>query len=122
MTREKLAWLVLLAGLGAVPSCGLDDVRDLPIYDVELSAVPDGAHEGRFQEDGFTYVVRTTVQGGRITDVAIVENRDSKYAKMAEAVLPRVLARQTPNVDAVTGATKSSKVLLKAVENSLTVR
>jgi uncharacterized protein with FMN-binding domain len=48
-----------------------------------------------------------------------MQNRKTKYSKRAEGVIPRIIERQTPNVDAVSGATTTSKALMKAVENSL---
>ena len=121
MRRRAFIWAVLLAGVALLPSCG-PDLRTMPIHDVDLKAVPEGTHEGSFAYGGFTHVVRTTVEGGRIVKIDLVKNRTNEYAKKAEAVLPRVIEKQTPNVDAITGATMSSKALLKAVENSLTVR
>jgi len=125
MMRKLLTRLVALACLAAISSCmapNATDVRQMPIYDVDLATVPDGAYEGSFEHKGFTYEVRTTVAGRRIVKIDVLKNRTSSYARKAEGVIPRVIAKQTPNVDAVTGATKSSKILLKAVENSLTIR
>jgi uncharacterized protein with FMN-binding domain len=122
-TRGLLCGLV--CSLVAVSSCQrveMGRIYQMPIYDVDLASVPDGTHEGSFTGLGFTYVVRTTVQEHQIVQIDVVKNRDNNHSAMAEAVIPRVLAKQTPKVDAVTGATVTSKALLKAVENSLTVR
>jgi uncharacterized protein with FMN-binding domain len=53
----------------------------------------------------------------RYESIAVIANRDSERAQAAEEVLDRVLAQQTLLVDAVSGATNTSKALLKAVEN-----
>jgi len=122
MKRNAIAIAALLAGLGLLSGCDADYVRTMPIYDVELTAVSDGEHEGRFAYGGFTYVVLTTTRGHRIVKIDLLKNRDERHARQAEGVLPRVIEKQTPNVDAVTGATTTSKALMKAVENSLTLR
>ena len=62
--------------------------------------------------------VRVTVADGAIRRIEILHHENGR-GKPAEAVLDRVIAAQSLRVDAVSGATSSSKVLLKAVENAL---
>ena len=50
----------------------------------------------------------------------VLETEDEEYAKMAEAVLDRVIEEQKVTVDATTGATTTSMAFLKAVELALT--
>ena len=59
------------------------------------------------------------VKGKTIVAVTVVSNRASPYDRYAEGVISRVLNNQSPAVDAITKATTSSKMLLKAVENAL---
>jgi uncharacterized protein with FMN-binding domain len=94
-------------------------VRTMAIADVDLSALPDSTYRGEFTYGKFTYVAQTTVRNHRIEKVYFPQNKKTKYAKKAEGIIPLIRERQTPNVDAVTGATISSKALMKAVENSL---
>ena len=49
-----------------------------------------------------------------------VDPLEDEYAKMAEAVLDRVIEEQKITVDATTGATTTSLAFLKAVELALT--
>jgi uncharacterized protein with FMN-binding domain len=109
--------------LGVTLACGSEEarrVRAMPIADVDLSALPDSTFRGEFTYGKFTYAVQATVRDHRIEKIDILQNRNSKYAKKAEGVIPRIVERQTPNVDAISGATTTSKALMKAVENSLT--
>jgi uncharacterized protein with FMN-binding domain len=59
------------------------------------------------------------VKSRRIETITVIKNRETHYARKAEGVITRVLEAQSPDVDAVTGATTTSKALLKAIENSL---
>jgi uncharacterized protein with FMN-binding domain len=52
-------------------------------------------------------------------DVVLTRNRTTKYARMAEAVVKNILDQQKNDVDVVSGATTTSKALLKTVENAL---
>jgi uncharacterized protein with FMN-binding domain len=94
-------------------------VRQMDIRNVDLNTIRDGGYVGSFSYGGFEYKVKTIINGHKIADIEILQNKNTKRAKLAEGVLPEILKRQTPNVDAVSGATTTSKALMKAVENSL---
>jgi len=101
----------------------LKKVREMPINDIDLAQVKDGTYTGDFTYGlfgiDFTYIVETDVQSQRITDIRVIQNRNTNHAKLAENVIFRVIKAQSPNVDAHTGATTTSKALLKAIEHSL---
>ena len=94
-------------------------VRQSEIIDINLGRIPDGDYVGAYSYGGFEYIVKTVVDTHKIVNFDVIQNRKTKYAKRAEGVIPRSIERQTPNVDAVSGATTTSKALMKAVENSL---
>ena len=62
--------------------------------------------------------VEVTVQNGEITDIIILEHRH-EHGKAAETVINEIVDEQRIDVDAVSGATNSSIVIKKAVENAL---
>lgn len=97
----------------------LDKVRKMEINAIDLSRVSDGNYRGNFSYGNFTYTVEVLVRNARIETINILENRDSKYAKMAEGVAEKVVWQQRNDVDVVSGATTTSKALLKAIENAL---
>ena len=116
---------VVLMVLLAIVSAGCADreemlrVRNMTINDVDPVGIVDGSYPGEFTCGNFTYVVMTTVERGRIRSIDVLPNRRGRSARKAEAIIPRIIEAQTPNVEAVTGATTTSKALMKAVENSL---
>ncbi len=59
------------------------------------------------------------VENHTITDIDILKHDNGK-GKAAEAITSDVIKNQSVQVDVVTGATYSSKVILKAIENALT--
>jgi len=123
MKRKILFAIVILFALAFVlSSCAYKEmkkVRSMPINEVDLSNVQDGSYKGDFSYGGFTYEVEVTVKEHRIENIEILKNRDTKHAKKAEGVVEKVLNAQSLEVDAVTGATTTSKALLKAIENAL---
>jgi uncharacterized protein with FMN-binding domain len=115
---------VAVVCLAALVLCGCTSaevkaVRSLPINHVDLSLVKDGVYSGDYSYSGFTYQVEVTVADHHIKDVAIINNRKTNRATMAAGVAQSVVDQQKNDVDAVSGATTTSKALLKAIENAL---
>jgi len=97
----------------------LNEVRNAKIMDIDLSKVADGSYVGEFSYSRTTCKVEVVVAGHRIETINIMENGSTDYAKKAEAVTEKVIAEQKTNVDVVSGATTTSKALLKAVVAAL---
>lgn len=94
-------------------------VRNMPIDGIDLSNIPDGSYKGDYSYSNFTYEVEVTVKNHRIENIEILKNKDSEYAKKAEGVVENILQAQSLDVDTITGATKTSKAILEAIENAL---
>ena len=64
--------------------------------------------------------VQITVAEDKITDITLLSAEDEEeYLSQAKQVIPAILEGQTPNVDAVSGATYSSTGILNAVKLAL---
>jgi len=59
-----------------------------------------------------------TVAGGKITAIDI-QRHDHGRGAAAEKITDRIIAEQSLQVDTISGATYSSKVILKAIEKAL---
>jgi uncharacterized protein with FMN-binding domain len=97
---------------------GLEEINRIAVRDVALSTVKDGSYEGSQRNFPVTAKVRVTVENGRITDIRLLRHFHGP-GHGADEILGRVLAKQSLQVDAVSGATYSSKVVLKAIESAL---
>lgn len=93
-------------------------VRETYFVDMEISDVPDGVYIGEYDVNFIYAKVEVTVQNGKITGIDILEHKNER-GKSAEIVINKIIEEQKINVDAVSGATNSSIVLKKAVENAL---
>jgi uncharacterized protein with FMN-binding domain len=103
-------------------ACGQRDENSGPGNNqttINFADMVDGTHRGRFTYGAFIYIVDVVAEGGRITDIVIIQNKDNEPSMRAAAVLEKVVEEQTLQVDAVSGATASSKALLKAAENAI---
>ena len=118
----RIVILLLAGGAMAVTfmeSARLEKYRQMEITHVEPAFVPDGVYRGAASDGQFTYEVEVTVKAKTVVKVVPVANRTGLYARYAEGVFSRVINNQSPAVDVITGATTTSKMLLKAVENAL---
>jgi uncharacterized protein with FMN-binding domain len=84
----------------------------------ELAQIGDGVYAGEAKKFPVLARVEVTVDGGRITTFEILKHRNGR-GRAAEALAGRVVEAQTIEIDAVSGATYSSMVILKAGENAL---
>jgi len=87
----------------------------------DLSDKQDGVYSGEYSMKGtpVTVALDVLVQNGQITEINITKHSCSPIGKQAEKIVPQIIKHQSLEVDVVTGATASSKSILKAVENAL---
>ena len=93
-------------------------VNALTFDEIDLSQAADGVYEGQCDTGVVRARVQVTVRDHRLESIELLEHENGKGAP-AEVILERMLQHQTTAVDTVSGATCSSKVLRKAVENAL---
>lgn len=97
----------------------LSDLGNIEIQEVDLSQIADGTYEGE-HDIGYIYArVAVTVKNHEITDVKLLEHNHERGIKAEENIPQKIVADQTVKTDAVSGATNSSKVIMKACENAL---
>ena len=94
-------------------------VKEITFGNVDISDVPNGVYIGEYDVDFVYAKVEVTVQNGVITNIDILEHKNGRGSP-AEVVVDRIVEEQKIEVDAVSGATNSSTVIKKAVENALT--
>ena len=88
---KYLGAVILLVSLTALFGCTNAAVRKMPINHVDLSQVKDGDYSGDYAYSGFDYQVEVSVVNHQIKDIAIIKNRTTSRAKMAEGVVERIL-------------------------------
>jgi len=87
----------------------------------DLTDKPDGTYRGKYDvsKTPISVVLDVTVNNGHITHINIIEHNCSPFGKKAERITERIINEQSLSVDAISGATVSSKGILMAVENAL---
>jgi uncharacterized protein with FMN-binding domain len=92
-------------------------IDSLVIGEVDLTRVPDGVYTGSTETVWVAATVTVTVGDQAITDIQLDHRHDRGEA--AEIIVSHVIEAQSLQVDIISGATSSSKVILKAIENAL---
>lgn len=93
-------------------------ISDITISNVDLSKVSDGTYTGSYKVFPVAAIVKVTVNDHKITGIDLVKHNNGQGAA-AEVIPDHVIEAQTLDVDIISGATASSKVILKAIENAL---
>jgi len=87
----------------------------------DLTLFNNGFYRGVYDLSGTPVKVTLDVdiQDNKIVDIKIVEHKSSSIGKKAESIIGHIIEKQSLEVDAVSGATASSKTILKAIEDAL---
>ncbi len=93
-------------------------VKGLEVSKVDISQIPDGTYVGECDVNFIYAKVQVTVADGEITEVKLLEHKHEK-GKPAEVIINAMVEQNTIDVDTVSGATNSSRVIKKAAENAL---
>ena len=129
MNRRKKAFLIaismfLIIGLfaGGLYLKSIGDykakVAALTFDEIDLTKVDDGVYEGQCDTGVVRARVQVTVRDHQMESIELLEHENGRGTP-AEVILDQMVQNQTTAVDAVSGATCSSKVIRKAVENAL---
>ena len=80
----------------------------------------DGTYYGSGTGFNGEVQVQVVIADGKITDINVVShNDDSSFMSQAQGLIPNIISTQSTNVDAVSGATYSSRGIINAVRAAL---
>ena len=93
------------------------EIEAIEIQNVRFVEIEDGVYEGSHQVGSISASVRISFTDGEMELLDIEHEHERGYN--AEEIVERVIEERSLRVDAVTGATDSSRVILKAIENAI---
>lgn len=108
--------MVLCVGLGFLLSCRTPEVVCGP---VSASELVDGVYQGTGTDLPVKVVVEVTIRNQRIAKIELLKHRKWRGGAAEKAVPERIILAQSTQVDAVSGATISSRAIMKAVQNAV---
>jgi len=97
--------------------CTMAPIRGAEIEEEKLA---DGVYEGSYRHGPNRAKVRVKISQGKIVDIELIKHFASWKGDKANDIIPqRIIAEQSTAVDAVSGATNSSRVIMNAVQKAL---
>lgn len=133
-------WIILLsivcvialgiAGAIVFTAPGRNELRNMVIADVDFKKMRDGVYTGAYRgtKDSFRdAAVEVTVESGAVTKIRVIEGALAGEKQTTDIgkgftinnLFDEIFKSQSLQVDAISGATLTSKAHLKAVENAL---
>jgi uncharacterized protein with FMN-binding domain len=119
-------WKYILGGFGLIVAFGvffmfngMGAIKNMDIYSVDLTGVGDGTYTGAFKKGRWNSQVEVTVKDHKIVDIKVL-NADPTVNSISEDTVKKVIEAQKVDIDIVSGATVTTKALLKAIEDALT--
>jgi uncharacterized protein with FMN-binding domain len=116
MMKHKKIFILLACTVLIIMSCL--NLKDIAIGNPDLSNVADGTYRGKSRVGPVRVTLDVTIRSGAIKSIDLIQHFNG-LGKKAESIIPQVIEKQTLEVDVVSGATGSSKAILKAIETAL---
>ena len=118
-----LIFLILVLCFGIVGFLKLKSesnkaINSIQISNIDLTSVDDGSYFGEYSSGPCSAKVKVYVKNHKIEKISLLKHKNGMGSK-AETIVDDVVNKQTLDVDTVSGATVSSKVILKSIENAL---
>lgn len=111
--------VLMVAAVIVIPRLGLPEEEiSIEVGEIDLSTVEDGTYNGEYTAGLVSVCVTVNVENHSITDISI-DKHDNGLGKKAEKIVDDIIAVQSLDVDAISGATISSDSIRKAVEIAL---
>ncbi|WP_026478469.1 FMN-binding protein [Alkaliphilus transvaalensis] len=94
------------------------EIAQLAVNEINFSEFEDGDYIGEYHiNEMLGATLKISILDNRIANISVIEHQYGLGGK-AEEIFSQVIDYQSLNVDVVSGATGSSKVLLKAIESA----
>jgi len=112
--------LVILIGLFLAVTNGLSEGANATLDGINLSDIPDGSYTGVYDFKRWSNTVVVHIKDRQIIGIDIKQDvPGAEITNCSADIISRVLEAQDTRVDAVSGATVTSKAYLKAIEDAL---
>ena len=99
---------------------GIDVLMAEEIPSINLEEIEDGTYLGAYRIPLISVKVEVTVNNHEITEITILEHKNGQGAD-AEIIIDHVIHDQSIEIDFISGASYSSKAILLAIGDALTL-
>lgn len=95
----------------------VSDAKTLTIKEINFNQIEDGEYLGNYKIFPVEVKVKVTIKDKEVINIELLEHFNG-LGTPAEEVINQIIIKQSLQVDNITGATLSSIVIKKAVEDS----
>ena len=110
--------IVVLCGLFFAVTFGMGDIQNKKVEDIDFSQVADGEYTGTMPVSRWTNTVKVTVKDKKIIAIEVVNDMRSG-SDVKKTVFDTVIATQSLDVDAVSGASVTTKAYVLSIQDAL---
>jgi len=86
---------------------------------VDHTKLKDGTYEGSYRGGPNKASVQVTIKDNNLVNIEILQHQAWRGVIAEATIVERIIAGQSTKVDAVSGATNSSRVIMNAVQNAI---
>jgi uncharacterized protein with FMN-binding domain len=90
-----------------------------PTGKVDHQKLVDGTYEGSYRRGPVKVRVKITIESQRISSIDLLEHDTWRGEEAGKIIPDRIIQEQSTEVNAVSGATMSSRVIMNAVQNAV---
>lgn len=122
--KHVIKWAFILIGAVVLMSIllatkDLSDIKAVELGVIELENLNNGNYQGNYKNGRFSNELTVEIKDQKITDIQITKPVLNSNEEFVTELRRMVLLEQSLDVDAVSGATYTTKAYLKAIENAL---
>jgi uncharacterized protein with FMN-binding domain len=114
--RSRMMMCLLMVMIFSLPACWKALIVGGSIRQMVLM---DGVYVGKDSHGPNKVVVRVTIRDNRIAKIDVLQNWGMMAGKALPTIPDRIVKEQSTKVDAVTGATNTSHVIMNAVHKAV---
>ena len=86
---------------------------------VDHAILKDGTYQGSYRGGPNKASVQVSIKDSNIVDIEILQHQAWRGGIAEATIIERIIAGQSTKVDAVSGATNSSRVIMNAVQKAI---
>ncbi len=123
MIKVLLGFIILIIIGGSIIwiklNQNMNTIKEIPIENIDFTSYEDGIYEGLYYyEEQIGAKVEVHIKDGIIENIFLVDHVYGLGQK-AESIIDQVILEQSIDVDYITGASTSSKVILLAINDAM---
>ncbi|MFW6030648.1 MAG: FMN-binding protein [Halanaerobiales bacterium] len=115
---KKVIYILLFIIATFILTACFGEIDNIELNGIDLDQIEDGEYIGECNTTLVSAKVKVVVTRNKIDKIELLKH-DNGRGEKAETIVDSVLDNQRTKVDMISGATGSSKAILKAIEDAL---